>query len=388
MTSPYIYSDQATNAIVDILSSPSDAHDAMLAPASTPAPTSTSTEAPPPGAIAWHPAYAYSPHDPPTAGTGTPLPNSGPPAPPSPGYAHSNLSGSAYGVYKPYTATTVAHNPPGQNAPLQNPPGQPTAYGVARSNGTPSPSASSATPSAPPGPYVFPAKQPKPGENRILKPLGSHYTAENNAALNEMEKRDMLKMPKSSNPVVRYLNDQKREKYKIEVGTVMKRRGVPFDTAKVKEKYLRNGKAGGYQMPYVTPEQNRDWGLKGLIWVCVGDPKGAGKAQFFSHVGKPGRFHHSSFNRGGGVIGAGEWIVENGALIKVSANSGHYQPTIDFLYHAVLQLAVAFRDQVTTGGTTVFLFDKTTFTWVDYPVKEFIKSPTAGGRYTTHPSVM
>jgi hypothetical protein len=334
MTSPYILSDEATATIVDLLSSASDAKDALL-------------PAPPIPAV-------IPPTTPPLAADVAPSP----PASAYNGGYVMDAPGKAYGVYRPDMV-----------------PGAPGSSGAAGGG------------RAPAAPYVFPAQHPKPGENRILKPLGTHYAQEHNAAMSELEKREVLKKEKDPT-VVRYVNDQKREKYHIEVGTVMKRNNAPFDTAKVKDKYLRNGKWGGYEMPYVTQEQGLEWATAGLIWVCVGDPKGTEKPRFFSHVGNPGRFHHSSLTRGGGVIGAGEWIIKEGALLKVSANSGHYQPTIDYLYHAVLQLAVAFRDQATMGGTTIFLFDKKEIQWIDYPVKEFIKAPTAGGRFTTHPSQM
>ncbi len=85
------------------------------------------------------------------------------------------------------------------------------------------------------------------------------------------------------------------------------------------------------------------------------------KPVIYSHVGKPGRFHHSSMVDGGDVIGAGEWIVRKGKLWKISANSGHYQPTIDFLYRAVLQMSSAFKaiprcfftTALTTSGSTI-----------------------------------
>jgi hypothetical protein len=80
------------------------------------------------------------------------------------------------------------------------------------------------------------------------------------------------------------------------------------------------------------------------------------------------------------VIGAGEWIVRKGKLWKISASSGHYQPTIDFLYRAVLNLAPAFQ-----SDTTVFLYDSVADQWIDYLVQQFIQAPSAGSRYWTHP---
>lgn len=64
-------------------------------------------------------------------------------------------------------------------------------------------------------------------------------------------------------------------------------------------------------------------------------PEGKDSVSFYSHECRGGKFHHSSLSKGGKVVGAGEWIVEDGKLKKVSANSGHYQPTMDYLYNAV-----------------------------------------------------
>ena len=75
---------------------------------------------------------------------------------------------------------------------------------------------------------------------------------------------------------------------------------------------------------------------------------------------------------GGDVIGAGEWIVRKGKLWKISANSGHYRPTIDFLYRAVLHMSGAFQ-----ADTTVFLYDNVDDKWVDYPIRQFISQPNA-----------
>ena len=47
---------------------------------------------------------------------------------------------------------------------------------------------------------------------------------------------------------------------------------------------------------------------------------------FYSHVGKLGRFHHSSFKAGQAVMAAGEWVVRQGKLDMINACSGHYRP--------------------------------------------------------------
>ena len=77
-----------------------------------------------------------------------------------------------------------------------------------------------------------------------------------------------------------------------------------------------------------------EWGYQSLIWVCVKE-QGRKEPVFYSHCGRVHRFHHSS-HAGGDVLGAGEWIVEKGRLLRISANSGHYRPPVDYFRRAVL----------------------------------------------------
>jgi len=117
-----------------------------------------------------------------------------------------------------------------------------------------------------------------------------------------------------------------------------------------------------------------------MIWVCMRHPM-TGRAQFYSHVAKRRvdagpkgyNFSHSSLSAGGEVIAAGEWIVEGGKLVGLSANSGHYQPTLTFLHQAAQHLKT-----VIDGGTFVY-------TWVNYPALKFLTSPAGEGRYWAHP---
>ena len=67
-------------------------------------------------------------------------------------------------------------------------------------------------------------------------------------------------------------------------------------------------------------------------------------------------------------------------LTKISANSGHYQPGMNYFYNAVLQMAPAFN-----SDTVVFLYDQIDDKWVERPVRDFINRPSDGGRYKTHP---
>jgi hypothetical protein len=189
---------------------------------------------------------------------------------------------------------------------------------------------------------------------------------------------------------VKYVSDLKtrRQKYQVEMGATMKRRSLDFDTRDIKQHFIGKGRGdvgsatlGNNKKGQAFPTP-KEWNEDALLWVCAPDPE-TDQPVFYSHVGKPNRFHHSSMVDGGKVIGAGEWIVRKGKLWKVSANSGHYQPTIDFFFRAVLHMSTAFQ-----GDTTVFLYDSVDDKWVDYPVRLFISAPTAGNRYWTHPRAM
>ncbi|HEU4631064.1 MAG TPA: hypothetical protein VFS08_15035 [Gemmatimonadaceae bacterium] len=198
---------------------------------------------------------------------------------------------------------------------------------------------------------------------------------------------------------VKYLHAlHERARYRVTLGAQVRRRDDegPFDTEAVFSHFRKNrrenpgsGKAG---LAHADPGRakkgaaagqpltlGRDWVYGSLIWVCTTEP-GSDAPVFYSHVCKVHRFHHSTFAAGGGVIGAGEWIVTKGKLLKISGNSGHYKPTMSHLHNAVLHMAAAFH-----ADTTVLLYDTQADAWVDVPVGEFVRSPAGGGRYWVHP---
>lgn len=51
--------------------------------------------------------------------------------------------------------------------------------------------------------------------------------------------------------------------------------------------------------------------------------------RLFVHYKHKGRFHHSSFLRGAAVLAAGNLVVEEGQLMKLTPDSGHYRPHSD-----------------------------------------------------------
>jgi hypothetical protein len=81
------------------------------------------------------------------------------------------------------------------------------------------------------------------------------------------------------------------------------------------------------------------------------------------------------------VIGAGEWIVAKGKLKRISANSGHYQPTIDHLVQSVRAMTEALQ-----ADTTVALWNSQQKAWEDVPVQIFLQDPSQGGIMKAHAS--
>ena len=109
------------------------------------------------------------------------------------------------------------------------------------------------------------------------------------------------------------------QKYKVELGASMTRRGRVFDSQDLyKDKtarYLQGSIAGG---------GGNDFTKFRSIWVMSWSQ--ANEPEFFTHIGKIGRFHHSSFKAGEAIMAAGEWVIEAGACRMINSCSGHYRP--------------------------------------------------------------
>jgi hypothetical protein len=195
----------------------------------------------------------------------------------------------------------------------------------------------------------------------------------------------------------------RREAYEVSMGQVMKRGlvsldpgkkhepPVTFDTAAIKKAFL--GKSVGGEafsarlweteaQKYNVQDAVKEWDEKSLIWVCTTE-KGRLGGVFYSNVCRPGTFHHSSFTSGGGLLGAGEWIVEAGKLLKISANSGHYMPTLGEFHRAVLFMRDAWNQD-----TEVMLFNQKSDNWEYVPVTVFQVDMNVGGKYLVHPGVL
>lgn len=119
--------------------------------------------------------------------------------------------------------------------------------------------------------------------------------------------------------------------------------------------------------------------LGSMIWVCAVEPE-RNVLVFYTGVGRIHQFHHSTFTGGGDVIAAGEWTIESGRLTRIAPLSGHYRPTLQALYRAVLHMAPAL-----VSNPTVYLYDAEEDKWVDVPVRRFLEKCSDNGRYHPHP---
>ena len=112
---------------------------------------------------------------------------------------------------------------------------------------------------------------------------------------------------------VRYIDGQELAKLRIEVKDgLLFQNGVPFDTRGTSTRFRSGEDLAMFVMD-----------LEGNLYASLeGDMK----------------FQHSSFFAGGPVMGAGEFRVKDGKLIRMTDKSGHYLPTLDLTLQAIRQL--------------------------------------------------
>ena len=214
-------------------------------------------------------------------------------------------------------------------------------------------------------------------------------------ALPDLAAIPQLKMPDShrtsdQSKNVKYVSDisTRFQKYSVTIHKTVLRRGTALDTAAVKNHFMNNKGvfAGIACMGHdLNDHKSRftqladEWGRQALIWVCVREA-GCNEPVFYSHMGKADRFHHSSFTCGGDVIAAGEWIIRQGHLCKISPNSGHYRPPLDYFHRAVL-----FMNKAWNRDTVVLLWNIKKDTYEEVPVQVFCKTPSGGGIWKASP---
>ena len=143
-----------------------------------------------------------------------------------------------------------------------------------------------------------------------LKSMGADYQGENKGK--KIHNMDFK---------TQYLGKLERRKFKVSVDS----KGLMYTGGCLgcgKKELLDTTKIpGGNKPPFYGDTPQSAFSGKGHA-IFVMDPKGN------IYVGRHdvGKFHHSSFLGGKPVGGAGEMVVRNGVLEKVTTKSGHYQP--------------------------------------------------------------
>lgn len=237
--------------------------------------------------------------------------------------------------------------------------------------------------------------------NLHLQKMGDKYENEQKGKTNKEGKEGEVEYTK--------LGDRVSD-YKITVASKMMTRGPTgqlFDTKTIKQAAIQKYGPGKCQSVEKAPPPPKDksepvaerkvaygaydrdfkpatddWFEESLIWVRVPvDMKDAKQSVFYSSVCRPGAFHHSSLSAGNQVLGAGEWIVRDGKLLKISANSGHFQPTLAALHQSILALSAVCDEEF----TTVMLWNKEKAAWEDVRINEaFKKDPSLNNKYKVH----
>jgi hypothetical protein len=125
---------------------------------------------------------------------------------------------------------------------------------------------------------------------------------------------------------VKYYTLQEREQFRVQVrdGKLFDAKGNPMDTSQS----LSSHRGKGYGI-YVIDE----------------------KGNYYVHANpEMGKTHHSSLLAGGDVAGAGEIKIEDGRLLYIDRNSGHYNPDSEMFKQSVQQLKDMGAD---TGGAII-----------------------------------
>jgi len=114
---------------------------------------------------------------------------------------------------------------------------------------------------------------------------------------------------------VRYLSADEREEYRIEIV------GGIFRWVETQELVHT-----GNMYTFFSGDGH-------AIWACSADRR------FYTGDHEVGTFHHSSFLGGLPVIGAGEWTINHGRLVMLSAKTGHYRSRFDDMFRTMLRLS-------------------------------------------------
>jgi len=171
------------------------------------------------------------------------------------------------------------------------------------------------------------------------------------------------------NGMVNYLDMIDRQKFVIEpqVGGNLFSRVLKSNAQKIffdTESFDTSASKAAYRVEGIVRNNK-------AIWV-----QGPSGRFYSSNLSKAGKFHHSSFLGGGNVKAAGDWEVQGGKLLTISAISGHYRPPVETLLAAIKDLKQTSASIL--NGTKVEIFEKSsgnaTPKYVKIPALEFLRN--------------
>jgi len=140
------------------------------------------------------------------------------------------------------------------------------------------------------------------------KALLEKYVDEHKVCNKWLEESGCCKEKDRTPLMIRYLNEEERLNYKLEI---------------------KDGKAyvGGRMLPHLTPDEDPN---SEINYMYSMDPKG--NIYLFENGPLAScRFHHSSLVNGDAVAGAGHFKIQQGVINYASNCSGHYHPSDDLL---------------------------------------------------------
>jgi hypothetical protein len=163
---------------------------------------------------------------------------------------------------------------------------------------------------------------------------------------------------------VKYIEESvERDRYKVAIDQgVLSRRG-PEKAAKI-DKFDSDALVKHFKE---KPDAKAN-PVQSCIWVM-----GANN-EFYTHLVKIGRFHHSSLAGGSNVEAAGEWAVRNGKIAEIDGTTGHYKVPETGFVKAIQQLSSKGALQ---ADTKVNLYAKTGGAKLQVDANQFATNPSS-----------
>ena len=148
--------------------------------------------------------------------------------------------------------------------------------------------------------------------------------------------RDLLQITATNPPQNLKISDAILSKELLDVGSRYKNTFDPVNADYLDKEERAKHRVNIRNGSFVKDGRNFDTSLmsaKKESGIAAYTLNANGELSIFSHSSD--RIFHSSMNAGAPVIAAGEIMIKDGALIKITTGSGHYQPSLFNVYRAL-----------------------------------------------------